>query len=153
MPRACSSPCCRARHEVLNVTHLRNIPQHCGSSMMLTAGRNQIGLTERQIEYCLEAWVVLCADNPVELDTSEARQHSSRTRFNEEQNKVFLGSDALPGEGVNATSRMSTLACLAHELAHAERFGLGYVALPTCPKSCWTKPRLACGPRSHQFSG
>ena len=93
---------------------------------MLTAGRNQIGLTERQIEYCLEAWVVLCADNPLELDTSEARQHSSRTRFNEEQNKVFLGSDALPGEGVNATSRMSTLACLAHELAHAERFGLGY---------------------------
>jgi hypothetical protein len=61
---------------------------------MLTAGRNQIGLTERQIEYCLEAWAVLCADRPVELDTSEARQHSSRTRFNEDQNKVFLGSDA-----------------------------------------------------------
>jgi hypothetical protein len=93
---------------------------------MLTAGRNQIGLTERQIGYCLEAWAVLCADSPLELDTSEARQHSSRTRFNEGQNKVFLGSDALPGEGVSATSRMSTLACLAHELAHAERFGLGY---------------------------
>ena len=73
--------------------------------MMLTAGRNQIGLTERQIEYYLEAWAVLCADNPLELDTSEARQHSSRTHFNEEQNKVFLGSDALPGEGVYATSR------------------------------------------------
>jgi hypothetical protein len=114
------------RHVVLNVTRLRSISQHCGTSMMLTAGRNQIGLTERQIEYCLEAWAVLCADNPLELDTSEARQHSSRTRFNEEQNKVFLGSDALPGEGVYATSRMSTLACLAHELAHAERFQLGH---------------------------
>jgi hypothetical protein len=56
--------------------------------MMLTARRNQIGLTERQIEYCLEAWAVLCADSPLELDTYEARQHSSRTRFNEEQNKV-----------------------------------------------------------------
>jgi hypothetical protein len=93
---------------------------------MLTVGRNQIGLIERQIEYCLEAWAVLCADSPLELDTSEARQHASRTCFNEEQTKVFLGSDALPGEGVNATSRMSTLACLAHELAHAERFRLGY---------------------------
>jgi hypothetical protein len=93
---------------------------------MLTAGRNQIGLTERQIEYCLEVWAVLCTDSSFALDTSEARQHSSRTHFNEEQNKVFLGSDALPGEGVNATSRMSILACLAHELAHAERFRLGY---------------------------
>jgi hypothetical protein len=111
---------------VLYVVHLQRIPGHNGISRMLTAGRNQIGLTEQQIEYCLEAWAVLCADSPLALDTSEARQHSSRTRFNEEQNKVFLGSDALPGEGVNATSRMSTLACLAHELAHAERFGLGY---------------------------
>jgi hypothetical protein len=102
------------------------MPGHNGISRMLTAGRNQIGLTERQMEYCSEAWAVLCADNPLELDTSEARQHSSRTRFNEEQNKVFLGSDAFPGEGVNATSRMSMLACLAHELAHAERFQLGY---------------------------
>jgi hypothetical protein len=75
-------------HAVLNVTHLRSISQHCGTSMMLTARRNQIGLTERQIEYCLKAWAVLCADSPLELDTYEARQHSSRKRFNEEQNKV-----------------------------------------------------------------
>lgn len=94
--------------------------------MMLTAGRNQIGMTEKQMEYCLEAWAVLCADMPIELDTSEATRNSSRTRFNEEQNKVLLGADALPGEGVDANSRMSTLACLAHELAHAERFRLGY---------------------------
>ena len=94
--------------------------------MMLVAGRNQTGLTEQQIEYCLEAWTVLCADLPVELDVSEAAQNFSRTRFNEEQNKVFLGADALSGQGVDANSRMSTLACLAHELAHAERFRLGY---------------------------
>src|SRR5918999_852662 len=78
--------------------------------MMLAAGRNQAGLTDRQIA----------------LDVSEARQNFSRTRFNEDQNKVFLGADAFPGEGVDANSRMSTLACLAHELAHAERFQLGY---------------------------
>ena len=93
---------------------------------MLAAGRNQTSLTEKQIEYCVEAWAVLCADVSIELDTSEAMQHSSRTRFNEDQNKVLLGADAFPGEGVDANSRMSTLACLAHELAHTERFRLGY---------------------------
>jgi hypothetical protein len=113
----------RQRHWML---HLQKTPGHYGISRMLTAGRNQIGLSERQIEYCLGAWTVLRPDSPLELDTSEAKQQSSRTRFNEEQDKVFLGADTLPGEGVNATSRMSTLACLAHELAHAERFRLGY---------------------------
>ena len=43
-----------------------------------------------------------------------------RARFNEDQNKVFPGANALSGKGVDANSRMSTLACLAHELAHAE---------------------------------
>lgn len=94
--------------------------------MMLAAGRNRTGLTEQQITYCLEAWALLRADLPVELDVSEATQNLSRTRFNEAQNTVFLGADAFPGEGVDANSRMSTLACLAHELAHAERFRLGY---------------------------
>ena len=93
---------------------------------MLAAGRNQTGLTEQQIEYCLEAWTVLGAELPVELDVSEARQNFSRTRFNEGQTKVFLGADAFSGKGVDADSRMSTVACLAHELAHAERFRLGY---------------------------
>jgi hypothetical protein len=69
---------------------------------------------------------VLCGGVRIELDTSEAAGNSSRTRFNEERHKVFLGADALPGEGVAAVSRMSALACLAHELAHVERFRLGY---------------------------
>lgn len=94
--------------------------------MRFTAGRNEIGLTERQIAYCVEAWTVLCADRPIALDTSEAVQYASRTRFNEAQNTVFLGADALPGDGVDANARLSMLACLAHELAHAERFHLGY---------------------------
>ena len=50
------------------------------------AGRNQIGLTERQITYCVEAWVVLYADRPIAFDTSEAVQYVSRTRFDEAQN-------------------------------------------------------------------
>ena len=94
--------------------------------MMLAAGRNQAGLTDTQIEYCVEVWAALRADTQVTLDISEASQNFSRTRFNEVQNKVILGADAFPGEGGDANSRMSTLACLAHELAHAERFQLGY---------------------------
>src|SRR5262247_3205344 len=94
--------------------------------MRFTAGRNQIGLTERQIAYCVEVWAVLCADRPIAFDTSEAVQYASRTHFDEAQNTVFLGADALPGDGVDANARLSTLACLAHELAHAERFQLGY---------------------------
>jgi hypothetical protein len=96
------------------------------ASMRFTAGRNQIGLTERQIAYCVEAWAVLCADRPIAFDTSEAVQYASRTRFDEAQHTVFLGADALPEDGIDANARLSTLACLAHELAHVERFQLGY---------------------------
>jgi hypothetical protein len=94
--------------------------------MRFTAGRNQTGLTERQIAYCVEVWAVLCADRPVAFNTAEAGQYASRTRFDEAQGIVILGADALPGNGVDANARLSTLACLAHELAHAERFQLGY---------------------------
>ena len=94
--------------------------------MMLAAGRNQAGRTDQQIEYCVEVWTILRANQPTLLDISEAKQNFSRTRFNETQNKVFLGADVFPGDGVDANSRMSTLACLAHELAHTERFQLGY---------------------------
>ena len=93
---------------------------------MLTAGRNRTGLTERQIEFCRQVWALVAGNTPVALDTSEATRHASRTRFNEAQNVVNLGADALPGVGIDANSRMSTLACLTHEFAHAERFRLGY---------------------------
>lgn len=39
---------------------------------------------------------------------------------------MVLGADAYPGAGRTANSRMSPLACLAHELAHVERHELGY---------------------------
>jgi hypothetical protein len=94
--------------------------------MRFTAGRNRLGLTEKQIIYCMEAWAVLCGDQSIAFNTSEAVQYASRTRFNEAQHMVFLGADALPGDGVDANARLSALACLAHELAHAERFHLGY---------------------------
>ena len=51
-------------------------------TMRFTAGRNQMGLTEKQIAYCVEAWVALCADQPIAFNTSEAVHYASRTRFN-----------------------------------------------------------------------
>jgi hypothetical protein len=54
--------------------------------MRFTAGRNQIGLTERQIAYCVETWAVLGASRSVAFDTSEAVQYASRTRFDETHN-------------------------------------------------------------------
>lgn len=60
------------------------------------------------------------------LIVSKASIPSSKTCFNENQNVVILGADAYPGKGMDANSRMSVLACLAHELAHVERFQLGY---------------------------
>jgi len=93
---------------------------------MIVAGRNQVGLSQREIEYCLEAWEFLCEGKPREFIVSGAIKHSSRTRFNETDGKVYLGADVKPGVGIEANARMSLLACLAHELAHAERFDLGF---------------------------
>jgi hypothetical protein len=83
-------------------------------------------LTEEEIERCLLAWKLLCGEKERELVIDEAHQHSSRTRFNETSCKVHLGADVKPGIGTQANSRMSELACLAHELAHAERFEIGF---------------------------
>jgi len=96
---------------------------------MLLAARNQIGLTPREIEYCVEAWSYLCEESdagPRELETSEASRHSTETYFSEVDGKVHLGADVKPGRGIEANARLSIVACLAHELAHAERFGIGF---------------------------
>jgi hypothetical protein len=60
------------------------------------------------------------------LDGSRASQDGTRTVFNEYSNLVMLGADVLPGDGSEARDRMSVMACLAHELAHAKRFSKGY---------------------------
>ena len=93
---------------------------------MFVGRRNTTGLTERQIEYCLLAWAVLCGDEPRTLVTAEAYLDGSRTRFVENRNVAYLGADAFPGKGPGANSRMSVLACLAHELSHVERFERNY---------------------------
>jgi hypothetical protein len=92
----------------------------------MLGARNTIGLTERQIQSCLSAWQFLCGKNPRPLDVSEASRHWSRTRYDEERGIVILGADVYRGTGATANARMSILACLAHELAHALRKELGF---------------------------
>jgi len=88
--------------------------------------RNQVGLTDYQIDRCKEIWELLGGDDACPLDTSEASQHSSRTRFAQERNVVYLGADVYPGTGLTPRSSMSLMACLAHELGHAARYRRGY---------------------------
>ncbi len=92
---------------------------------MLSASRNQEGLTDREIERCRQTWDFLGGNGCCILDTSEAARPGSRTRFSQTQFVVYLGADVIPGVGMSARSRMSEVACLTHELAHAERFRMG----------------------------
>ena len=91
----------------------------------MLSSRNKQGLTEREIARCEQIWVLLDGDACCGLVTSEASQSGSRTRFNQTSNLVYLGADVMPGKGIHARSRMSEVACLAHELAHAHRFRMG----------------------------
>ncbi len=91
----------------------------------MLSSRNQTGLTQRQIEQCEIIWEVLGGNECCPLNTFEAFQHNSRTRFAQNWRAVVLGADVVPGSGIDARSTMSEMACLAHELAHAQRFGMG----------------------------
>jgi hypothetical protein len=88
--------------------------------------RNLRGLTEYEVRRCQIIWEVLGGNEWCALNISEADQHSSQSRFNEGRKIVFLGADVEPGVGTDARSRMSALACLAHELAHVQRYERGY---------------------------
>lgn len=88
--------------------------------------RNKTALTEYQIGKCKLAWEVLGGSDWAELDTGRATAHCSLTCYNENDGKVYLGADAYPGLGTEANSRMSMLACLAHEVSHAQRYRKQY---------------------------
>lgn len=99
----------------------------------MLGARNYIGLTEEQIQRCKETWEFLCGRSEIQLDTSAAWQHGSRTRYDERRREVILGADAYPGSGTSANSRLSLLACLAHELAHLRRANRGFRRPLTLP--------------------
>lgn len=92
----------------------------------MLGSRNKEGLTDSQVDYCLRTWQFLCGEHPRRIDVTEAHRHGSQTRFIERTMTVILGADAYPGIGATANSRLSVLACLAHELAHLERFEMDF---------------------------
>ena len=97
----------------------------------MLSSRNQQGLTERTIANCKDVRQFLEGDKCCVLDTSEADQPGSRTRFIQLRGIVLLGADVIPGTQTDARSRMSETACLAHELAHAQRWLWYKVDRPT----------------------
>lgn len=90
--------------------------------------RNSRALTQSQIEYCALAWELITEGGlSIPLDCGRATTDFTATVYSETQRKVFLGANAYPGINmVDANARLSVLACLAHEYAHAERHALGY---------------------------
>lgn len=64
----------------------------------------------------------------IDFDTSCAHLDGSKTRYVASRNVVILGADAYPSEfeSDNSNERMSLHACLSHELAHAERYQIGF---------------------------
>jgi hypothetical protein len=93
--------------------------------MLIKGKRGTEGLSDHQITQCKIIWEVLGGKDLCLLDCSEANTHGSKTKFNQTKNKVILGADVIPGSSLDPRSRMSEMACLAHEMAHAERFSFG----------------------------
>lgn len=93
---------------------------------MLSSSRNQIGLLPRKIAACEAIWEYLGGKFRCPQDIQQAHDHGSRTRYSQTLKIVYLGADVEPGAGMEARVRMSEFACLAHELAHAERHQMGY---------------------------
>jgi len=92
---------------------------------MLSSSRNQTGLSEQKVQECQAIWQYLEGSQVCPLIVAEALEHGSRTRFSQNARAVYLGADVVPGKGMEARVRMSETSCLAHELAHAERYRMG----------------------------
>ena len=84
--------------------------------------RNTNGLDAGQIQRCQQAWGLLGGNCFAQLNVTDAHKHCSTTCYIEGKSVVRLGADVYPGTGIDANARLSMLACLAHELSHAERY-------------------------------
>lgn len=93
--------------------------------------RNQKGLSAVELARCEMVWCVLIDAQDEKfrvepsLDVSHATTDFTVTVYDERTNTVRVGANVLPGLGSEACERLSLTACLAHELAHAQRFFAG----------------------------
>ena len=93
--------------------------------------RNQQPLTSTQIAKCINIWNILGGDKSCGiLVITYAETPGSKTKYNESRKLVLLGADVYPNLGAGPAAptrdRLSVMAVLAHELAHAERHAKGY---------------------------
>lgn len=90
--------------------------------------RNTEALPPGQVEHCQTVWALITdGGRAVPLDVSRASTPFTTTGYGETHHTVYLGANAYPNPmAVDANSRLSVLACLAHEYAHAERHARGY---------------------------
>lgn len=101
----------------------------------MLGSRNRTGVSEQKTASCRRAWGVLCGATTRPLDCTSAHVYGSQTRFVHDTGVVVLGSDVYPGVSQIANSRLSHMAALAHELAHAERAEVPYYRPFTPPGS------------------
>jgi len=102
---------------------------------MILAAETKLGCLRESLSIVKRLGGSCVADKEIELVIANASRHSSRTHFDEVAGRVYLGADVKPGTGIEANARMSILACLAHELAHADRSKSGFfrpIELPDC---------------------
>lgn len=97
--------------------------------------RSKSGLSSRQIQNCIMEWEFLCdaVGMTVDLITDRAGENFSQTVYRESTHSVYLGANIFPGPGMSAGDRLSVMACLAHELAHADRHRRGFQRPLTLP--------------------
>lgn len=96
--------------------------------MLLFGMRNRSPLRQGHIKECKDKWAVLGGRRRnvrIIFDHSSKKSH---TRYDYARKVVFIGTDVLPLPSSMCLlphSQLSILACLAHELAHAERHRMG----------------------------
>ncbi|MDR2869451.1 MAG: hypothetical protein LBV04_03280 [Deferribacteraceae bacterium] len=90
---------------------------------MIKTKRNTQALSQAQIDYCETVWDVLKEGHDfIRLDCTRASQPASLTSYKPDDKTIYVGANVFPA--INTTdphASLSVLACLAHELAHAER--------------------------------
>ena len=100
----------------------------CSGRDAVWPDRNTEALTPEQVAHCQRAWALVTEGGlAIPLDFTRASADYTATTYNEAERTVYLGANALPHEtAVSANARLSLLACLVHEYAHAERHRVGY---------------------------
>ncbi len=96
--------------------------------MLDFGSRNKAPLRQGHIKECKDTWAVLGGRRRGVRLVFDKSSKKFRTRYDYTKKVVYVGTDVLPLPSSMCLlphSQLSILACLAHELAHAERHRMG----------------------------